>query len=116
MKAMGSLDENEKRRLILKLVTQLHCAECGRPYDPHDFALVQRQPEMWVLATRCHHCNQSCQVVVYLQPEPTEVVSDLTPEETKASGGWPAITTDDVLDMHSLLVRSDGDLDLLLES
>jgi hypothetical protein len=55
-------------------------------------------------------------VVVFLQPESTEVVSDLTPEETKACDDWPAITTDDVLDMHTLLLRSDGDLDLLLES
>ena len=117
MKANEPLDENEKRRLVLKLVTQLRCAECGQPYDPHDFALVQRRQDMWVLSTRCRRCEQPCHVIVFMRSDSEqELVTDLTPEERKAVDEWPPITADDVLDMHTLLCEFDGDIDSLFDS
>lgn len=111
------LDEEDKRRLVVKLVTRLRCVECGRLYDVEDFALVHRWQDLWVLSTRCRHCDELCHVVVYMrldaEPEP---LIDLTPEEILAVGGLPPITADDVLDVHNLLEAFEGDVGLLLDN
>jgi hypothetical protein len=116
MKAMAPRDEGDKRRLILRLIAQIRCMECGRPYDPHDFVLVQRRQDMWVLSTRCRHCDEPCHVVVFMEPaaEP-EPVTDLTPKELEVSDQWPPITADDVLDVHMFLREFEGDFEELFE-
>ena len=109
------LDDNDKRRLVIQLVRQLRCMACNRPYDPEDFALIHRWQEVWVLSTRCRHCDELCHVVIFMQldPEP-EPVMDLTPEEAQTAAERPPITADDVLDVHLLLHEFDGDFQALL--
>jgi phage FluMu protein Com len=110
MNSQVPLDENSKRRLVLRLIARLRCTECGRLYDPADFVLVHRWQDTWVLSTRCRHCNDLCHVVVFmrLQAE-SEPAIELTPDELGAVDGWPVITADDVLDVHALLQEFDGD-------
>ncbi len=111
------MDENEKRRMVSRLVTQLRCTECGRLYDPHDFALVQRRRDMWVLSTRCRSCDEPCHVVVFMRLDvESEPITDLTPEELEGADEWPPITADDVLDVHALLCECAEDFDALFES
>lgn len=109
------LDDNDKRRLVSQLVRQLRCMACNRLYDPEDFTLVHRWQEVWVLSTRCRHCDELCHVVIFMQlgtePEP---VMDLTPGEAQIAADRPPITADDVLDMHLLLHEFDGDFEELL--
>jgi hypothetical protein len=116
MRAKGPLSENDKRRLVLKLVAQLRCVECGRLYDSREFTLVHRWEDMWVLSTRCQHCDEPCHVVVFMrldaEPEP---VTDLTPGELEEEDHWSPITRDDVLDVHVLLHEFEGDLDELFD-
>lgn len=113
----GPLSDNDKRRMVLKLVSQLRCVECGRLYDSHDFTLLHRWEDMWVLSTRCRHCNEPCHVVVFMRldaaPEP---VTDLTLEELEDADQLPPITRDDVLDIHALLHEFEGDLDDLFDA
>ena len=112
MTAKGALDESDKRRLVLKLVTQLHCVECGQLFDPHDFTLLHRSPDLWVLGTRCRNCNQAVQVVVFMRLDvQSEPATDLMPEELQVADQWPAITADDVLDVHEALCECDDDLE-----
>lgn len=110
------LDENDKRRLVTKIVTHLRCPECGRLYDLEDFALVHRWQDVWVLTTRCRHCDELCHVVVYMhldaEPEP---VMDLTPEELEVVDEWPPISVDDVLDVCAALQEFDGDFGSLFD-
>jgi hypothetical protein len=117
MQSRIPLDDNDKRHLLLRLITRLRCTECGRFYDPEDFALVHRWQDVWVLSTRCRHCDDLCHVVVFMHldadPEP---FLDLTPEESQSADEWPPITADDVLDMHALLQGLDGDLTGILVS
>ena len=115
MKAEAPLDDNEKRRLVLKLVSQLRCLECGRSHDQDDFDLVHCWDEVWVLRSRCHHCQGQGHIVVYmrLDAEPGPV-TDLTAEELTSVEQKPAISADDVLDMHLLLSNFDGDFEELL--
>jgi len=119
MKSAGPLSEGDKRRLVLKLVARLRCVQCQRPYDPHDFTLVHSWQDMWVLSTRCRHCNEPCHVVIFMrldaEPEDeAEVVTDLTPEELQDASQWHPISFDDVLDVHVLLEECEGDLETLL--
>ena len=113
----GPLSEGDKRRLVLKLVARLRCVACERPYDPHDFNLVHNWQDMWVLSTRCRHCNEPCHVVIFMrldaETEP-ELVTDLTPEELQEVDQRQPITFDDVLDVHVFLEESDGNLEMLL--
>ena len=69
MEEMVPLGEEEKRRLVLKAVTRLRCVECGRLYDPEDFALVNRWKDLWVLSTRCRHCDDPVHVIVFMHLE-----------------------------------------------
>ncbi len=119
MKPAGPLSEGDKRRLVLKLVARLRCVQCQRPYDPHDFTLVHSWQDMWVLSTRCRHCNEPCHVVIFMRLDAeseseAEVVTDLTPEELQAASQWRPISSDDVLDVHVLLEECEGDLETLL--
>jgi len=109
------LDENDKRRLVMHLVQQLRCMECNRLYDPEDFAFVHRWQEVWVLSTRCRHCDDVCHVVIFMQLETEpEPLTDLAPEEAEMVAKLPPITADDVIDVHLLLQESDGYLEELL--
>jgi hypothetical protein len=112
MKPNGPMDEDNKRRLVLKLVTQLRCMACGEMFDPHDFALVERNLDVWVLGIQCRQCGASSHVVVMmrLEAEP-ESISELTREEAEVVAEWPPISGDDVLDVHELLEEFYGDLD-----
>jgi hypothetical protein len=116
MKEPGPLSEGDKRRLVFKLVAQIRCVECGRLFSRQDFTLIHNWQDMWVLTTRCRHCDEQVQVVIFMhldtEPEPA---TDLTPEEAEMATQWPAITSDDVLDIHTLLHRFDGDFEALLE-
>jgi hypothetical protein len=116
MKEPGPLSEGDKRRLVRKLVAQLRCVECGRLYDRQDFALIHNSQDVWVLGTRCRYCDEPVQVVIFMrldaEPEP---LTDLMPEEMRIADQWPAITSDDVLDIHMLLHELDGDFDALFE-
>lgn len=115
--ARDPLGENEKRRLVLRLIAQLSCVECGRRFDPHDFSLVHRWKDVWVLGTRCRHCNVASHVVVLMRMDAVvEPVTDLTADELEAAEEWSPISIDDVLDVHALLSEFDGDLGELFQS
>jgi hypothetical protein len=117
MKTVGPLDENDKRRLVFKLIARLRCVECGEAYNAHDFSLVGRWQDVWVLSADCRNCGDSSHVVIAMQlaAEP-EAVLDLTPEEAQTAKGWPPVSADDVLDMHLLLREFDGDFESILTS
>jgi len=121
MNPVGPLSEGDKRSLVLKLVARLRCVQCERKYDPTDFTLVHSWQDMWVLSTRCRHCNEPCHVVIFMrldaetEPE-VELVTDLTPEELEDVDQRQPITFDDVLDVHVLLEECDGDVEVLLAS
>jgi hypothetical protein len=116
-KARGPLDDDDRRRLVLKVVARLRCVVCGQVYNPHDFALVGRQPDAWVLSVECHHCGSPGHVVVAMpveaEPKP---IADPPPDEMDVVGDWPPITRDDVLDVHELLEEFFGDIDDLFSS
>jgi hypothetical protein len=111
------MNEDDKRRLVLKLVTRLRCTGCGETYDLHDFALVDRRMDVWTLGVECRHCGRSSYVVVLMRFDAeSEAAGDPIPEELESTGQLPPITADDVLDVYELLEEFDGDFDELFSA
>jgi hypothetical protein len=114
MKVTGPLDERDKHRLVLKLLTKLRCLTCGQPYNLRDFTMVDRKKDTWVLSSQCQHCGHSGHVVAVVSLDgKLEPSTDLTPEETEDLAELPAITTDDVLDIYAFMQEFDGDFETL---
>lgn len=110
MQARAPLEDNDKRRLVLKLVSHLQCAQCGQPYNPHDFVLVERREAVWHLGIECRHCHSQAHILILMQlATPPEPAIDLAPDEMQAASIWPPISADDVLDVHEWLQEFDGD-------
>jgi hypothetical protein len=115
MKALGPADDNETRRIVLKLLARLRCSECGTPFELHDFVLQHHRQDTWVLVVECRHCGESTHVVIAMQYEDDpELASELTPAELRVVAQQPPITADDVLDMHGFLEEFDGDFEGLI--
>ena len=107
-------DDNEKRRMILQLINNLRCVECGRLYDAEDFALLRRRENVWLLSARCRYCDELCQVVILMPTsEETEIESELSTDEAQALAELPPISSDDVLDLHLFMQDFDGDFEML---
>lgn len=112
MKALGGpADDNETRRIVLKLLARLRCSECGTPFELHDFVLQHHDKDTWMLAVECRQCSESTHVVIAVQYEPAapEAANELTVDEVQTLASRPPITTDDLLDMHEFLQEFDGD-------
>jgi hypothetical protein len=108
METAGSMGDNERRRLVLTLLTRLQCAECEQTYHAHDFTVMHRESDVWMLEAHCRNCGDTAHVVVAIQVDhQAEPVSELTPEEVVSFGDFPPISVDDVLDMHLLLQTLD---------
>jgi hypothetical protein len=112
MNAELPLDENDKRRLVLKLITQLRCLECGQPFERQNFTLLHRWDDVWLLSSYCQHCDESSHVIILmrLDAEPAPA-NDLTPDELGKAEDWDPISSDDVLDIHTLLEEFEGDFE-----
>jgi hypothetical protein len=109
------LDENDKRRLVLKLISQLHCLECGELYERQDFSMVHRWDDVWLLSSHCRACGEIGHVVIFMRLDADpDFATDLTPEEIESAEEWQPITADDVLDVHVLLEDFEGDFEELL--
>jgi hypothetical protein len=113
MKASLPQDDNEKHRMILQLINNLRCVECGRLYNAEDFALLRRRENVWLLSARCRHCNELCQVVILLPTAEEIEISELSTDEAQAISELPPISSDDVLDLHLFMQDFDGDFELL---
>lgn len=110
-----SPEDSERQSLVLKLLTRLRCVACGRPYTPHDCTLIDRRPDAWVLGVQCHRCKTAGYVMFVLDlAEQAKTLTELTPDEQEEAARRPAISGDDVLDVHALLDNFEGDVDVLL--
>jgi len=108
-------EDGDKQKLVLKLLARLRCPSCGHPYDPQQSTVVDRRPDVWVIAVSCPRCQTVSYVVVVMKVvEETAPVTDLSAEEQEAATHWPPITADDVLDLHFVLEDFTGDLETLL--
>jgi len=41
---------------IHRLVTSVHCPQCGHTFDAQDVAVLDHRPDEWLLDVVCHAC------------------------------------------------------------
>ena len=100
---------------VRQLLENIKCVVCSEPYDEHDVAIMGQQDQLWMLMVSCHHCEtQGIILAMVKEDEHVEWITDLTPEEQEWALDLPAISGDEVLDIHRLLRRFDGDFRELL--
>jgi hypothetical protein len=95
---------------VRQLLENIKCVVCSEPYDESDVTIMGQQDELWMLMVSCHHCGtQGIILAMVKEDEQVELLTDLGPEELERVNSLPAISSDDVLDVHSFLRDFDGD-------
>ncbi len=107
-------EDADRHALISKLLSRLRCAACGRPIEPRECTVVDRRPDAWVMGLSCRRCRTPGYVIVVLELLNEKPPDELTADEQADVAHRPAITADDVLDLHFRLEDYDGDIDGLL--
>jgi hypothetical protein len=102
---------------VRQLLDNISCVVCSERYDEEDVSVMGQQQELWMLMVSCHHCGtQGIILAMVKEDEEIEFITDLTPEELERVGAGPAISADDVLEIHRFLRDYDGDfIDLVGE-
>ena len=98
-------------QLIRYLVSHLKCVACHHQYDSDDIQVLQKGPSMLVLLMTCQHCQAQGLLMAFVQEQ---MVEPKRIGQAEQHHDWGPITTDDVLDVHRLLERFDGDCSALL--
>jgi hypothetical protein len=102
----------ETERLIRYLVTNVECVGCHRSYDFEDIRVVEKRPTVYVLLMTCQNCGTKGLLMAFLQERAEDPEGS---EQVETRSGHRPITADDVLDVHRLLERFDGDCSALLK-
>ncbi len=96
------------------------CAACGQPYGEGHIRLLARREELWFVDLACPHCGSQAVAIVTVQFG-SETVHDAggQPPETALGGSQgtatlPAVSVDDVIDVHLLLRDFEGDVQQLI--
>jgi hypothetical protein len=101
---------------VRQLLENVKCVVCSETYDDTDVTIMGQQDELWMLMVSCHHCGtQGIILAMVKDDEQVEFITDLSPGELERSQSLPAITSDDVLDVHRFLRDFDGDFATLFE-
>ena len=103
----------QKERLIKKLIAASKCEVCGRNFETENIDILGHENEVWflkILCSGCKHKSLIAAVVKVNKPDNT----DLLPSEVEKFKHEPAVSTDDMLDMHNYLKDFDGDISHLL--
>jgi hypothetical protein len=103
------------------------CARCGQPYAAQGIRVLAQREEIAFVQLVCFACQIQTLALVTGVPAASQAADggdDLaaampagSPEDEARSvdPSWPAISDDDVLEMHAFLAGYDGDLTGLLD-
>jgi hypothetical protein len=96
------------------------CGACGQPYGESQVRLIAQREELFFVDLACPHCGSQAVAIVSIQLDDDTALlearrmiidEDDGSEEAQTS---PAISADDVLDVHALLATFDGDVEQLM--
>jgi hypothetical protein len=108
---MRKIDPNSPEYdFVRQLLENIKCVVCSEPYDESDVTIMGQQDELWMLMVSCHHCGtQGIILAMVKEDEQVELLTDLGADELERVNSLPAISSDDVLDVHCFLRDFDGD-------
>lgn len=101
--------DGAQERLFRQLLSTHRCSNCRQRFDRDRFSVVTKHEKLWVVSARCSSCHMSQMFWVSLRDGVRMVPDDISTLERARLQSLPAITPDDVLDMHEFLARFDGD-------
>jgi len=103
-----------RQAFIRHLVANLQCVSCGERYTRNDIYVLGHHEDVWVSAVVCNHCGTQGLVFATLQgADQFELTAKSDADERSALEQLPALSIDDVLDVHTLLRAFDGDVQAL---
>ncbi len=77
--------------------------------------VLGHEQETWYLKIRCSACNCESLMAAVIRENRVSVTTDLNVTEVTRFEKAPAITADDMLDMHNFLKTYNGDVARLLK-
>jgi hypothetical protein len=99
-------------------LTSFGCAGCGRAFEMGSIRVLAEREGLFFVDLGCTRCGSQAVAIVTIQEEDAAATGfgDLTPlaDDAPVTPGSPAVTADDVIDMHHLLAAYDGDIHGLL--
>ncbi len=112
---MDDEERGMRQAFIHHLVANIQCANCGERYARNDIYVLGHHEDVWVSAVVCSRCGTQGLVFATLRGGGEfELSSKADAEEAEALAAFPALSVDDVLDMHAYLRDFHGDVYALL--
>ena len=112
---MDDEEQGMRQAFIHHLVANIQCANCGERYARNDIYVLGHHEDVWVSAVVCSRCGTQGLVFATLRSgSQFELQSKPETEEAGGSGVPPALSVDDVLDVHAYLRDFHGDVYALL--
>jgi ribosomal protein S27E len=97
-------------QVIRSLIDSIKCSVCGHAYSEPDATVLARKGDSWFVSVMCSHCGTRNLVAAVLKEiSGAPPATDLTPAETAAFTRSPAVSPNDVLNIHYSLEEFDGD-------
>jgi DNA-directed RNA polymerase subunit RPC12/RpoP len=110
----------DAERWLTSELASFACAACGQPYGEAHIRLIAQREELFFLDLSCPHCGSQAVAIVTIQfdgdaasIEGGELVRSARRGAPGADAS-PAISADDVLDVHALLGDFEGDVHQLI--
>lgn len=86
-----------------------YCDRCGSKYNENDGKIVREHDNYVLLVLKCHNCGASHMVSIAVDKgigSRFSMNSDLEPEELRLIKIGKGISSDELLDVHSLITKS----------
>lgn len=123
--------ESQIRRIVVERMDR--CSVCHRAFDEDDVEVLSRKQDMWMMIVQCRDCQARSFVAALVgdatSTSPSGQLFDLAAAEfgfeerfdlddvfELDQAAEPALTVDDVIEMHEFLGDFDGDFKKLFDS
>lgn len=94
------------------------CAACGETYGDAHIRLIAQREELFFVDLSCDHCGTQAVAIVSIEIDGDSLTlesGELVPGPGPGRGvSDQAVSADDVIDMHELLERFEGDMQRLI--
>lgn len=123
--------ESQIRRIVVERMDR--CSVCHRTFDEDDVEVLSRKQDMWMMIVQCRDCQARSFVAALVgdatSTSPSGQLFDLAAAEfgfeeridaveivENEEPAAPAMTVDDVIEMHEFLNDFDGDFKRLIDA
>lgn len=96
--------------MVKDLMTQVACSGCGERFQSQDIKIIAHADDVWFLKADCPGCHAVSLTVAFIDARAVPArPSDLGAIEKRKFKRYPALTGDELLEMHHFLKDFGGD-------